>query len=192
MSDLELEAWQKAWHSETEPLPELKKRVQRQSRWWIARTATGVVLLLGIGAFAIWAALLEPSAVRVVWAVGVWITILAGIVHRAWNQRQTWRPSAQTTLAFAELMYRRALAKVRAVHFSVHLVWAYYAFYAVLCVWQGKTLWQSMKADPLVWIGVGAGMLLTGVAYWMWMRWLLRRRNKALEKAKKFLDELQG
>ncbi len=113
-TDTELERWQQEWREHTDPLPELKKKIRRQN--W--QTAAAIVAICACIVLATLAAIHKQSAFFAGSASGMGF---AGIVlggYAWWVKRGAWKPAANTTLAYAELTYKRAQAKVRILRFA--------------------------------------------------------------------------
>ena len=136
--DTELEIWQREWQEQTEPLPDLKKKIRRQNLKTVAAIFAVCVCL----AISTAAALRTRSSFMAGMAVGI---AFAGVFlggYAWWVRRGAWKPTAQTTLAYAELSHRRAVAKAPppASHFT--FCWS------PLCCW------------PLWWDGTGPDFTL--------------------------------
>ena len=105
--------------------------------------------------------------------------VLGGYAWRV--RREAWTPTAQTTLAYAELSYRRAVAKARTLRFSFH-------FLLVATVLLLATLWD----------GTGRGSMREMA--WSWPRWVTesfvlkylgRRKQRVVERTSRLLDDMR-
>jgi len=133
--DTELDVWRREWRAETEPFPALKKKIRRQNlRIAGAIAAIGVCLIVST---------IEAVRTGNAFVAGLATGVgFAGIVQGAyswWVRRGAWRPAAQTTLAYAELAYKRAVATARTTRFSFRFLVIAVALYAGLVVWHWKT-----------------------------------------------------
>jgi Na+/melibiose symporter-like transporter len=191
MEDRELEIWRQEWRDETAPLPEIKKKIERRNRRFLLSNMVAVVGLVAILVFATVVAWRDPRPEKIAWAVGIWVLGFVGSGYRLWVQRGTWRPAAQTTRAFVELSYNRAVAKVRAIRFGFYGILVWVAYYAALAVWKWNVVWPDVKADPGDWALALGGVLLMLAAAFLWLAWLRRRKVVELEEAKKLLEEMK-
>jgi len=96
-----------------------------------------------------------------------------------WVRRGAWKPTAQTTLAFAELCYRRAVAKARTVRFSFYFLLAATAWLAILMGFD----WKGLRARDGI---ILAGLLLELVCF----RRYGQKKKREIEETKKLLDDL--
>jgi hypothetical protein len=174
--DTELESWQQEWREHTEPLPELKKKIKRQNlRTAVRIAAVGIGLVLSTTA-----AWLGRGSFVSGLAAGMWFAsiVMGGYAWRV--RRGAWRPSAQTTLAYAELAYKRALAKARILRFAFYFLLTAAVLFAGFAAWIWKT-----ASDQWLLALVVAGM----VAELILMRYFARRNLREVEKSKKLLDQ---
>ena len=167
--DLELESWRREWSVDTEPLPELKRRVRAQNR----RLALGVLAIACCVAIGTAIALRHPLDSG--WggfAVGLWAASLVGVGYALWVRRGTWEPASPTTGAYLDLLHRRARAEVRKIVFLRRVLLVVLIGYTALLLWKG---WH---------LGVRSALLIAAFALegW-WMRGLERRRRRDLEGA---------
>lgn len=191
MEDRELEIWREEWRSETEPLPEIKSKIKRESRRFVLGNIVAAAAAIAALVFSAMVALRDPSPEKIAWAVGIWVLTFVAGGYRVWNQRGVWRPAAQTTRAFVELSYNRAMAKVRAIRFASYVMLAWIAYYAALTVWRWNVIWPDVKADPGGWALTLGGVLLMLAAAFLWLGWQRRRKIAGLEEAKKILEEMK-
>lgn len=117
--DPELAHLQQEWHRETEPLPLLKRKIRRQN----LRTVAGAVALAVAFAVALTLAVRQPSAFHSGLATGIAVAGVAMGAYVVRTSRGTWTPAAETTRAYADLTYRRALAQGRILRASTLLQW---------------------------------------------------------------------
>jgi len=64
--DTELETWRREWQSETTVPPDLRRRVERQSRWRKVTVAGDILVTVVIGGGVIALAAREPQRFRIV------------------------------------------------------------------------------------------------------------------------------
>lgn len=134
--DTELEIWQREWRERTEPFPMLKRKIRRQN----LRTAAAIAAIVICLAVSIIGAVRTRNSFLAGLATGIGF---AGIVQGGyawWVRRGAWRPAAQTTLAYAELAYKRAVARAKTTRFSFRFIAIVAAVTAGVVAWHWKTL----------------------------------------------------
>lgn len=173
--DLELDAWRQEWSRDTEKLPELRGRIQRQNR----RMRFGLAAILVCVAAATVIALLHPTDGWRGFALGVWGAVLVAGGYTLWVRRGTWEPAALTSQAYVDLLHRRAVAEVRKIVFVrralavVLLGYAAFIFFRLPHRGLRETLIVAAFALELVWI-----RLLEG------------RRRRAAAEAGRLLEDI--
>jgi hypothetical protein len=173
--DTELEAWQREWHLQTGPLPSLKKKILRQNLRTLA-AMLAVCLGLTVSGLLAWR---HRSPFMVGLAAGMSFASLFLGGYAWWVQRGAWKPTAQTTLAYAELSYRRAVAKARTVRFSFYFVLVATGWLAILMGFD----WKGLRARDGI---ILAGLLLELVYF----RRYGQKKKREIEETKKLLDDL--
>ena len=172
--DIEIETWRREWQSQTEPLPKLKRKIQRQN----LRTIAGVVLMCACLAVSTTEALRTRSSFMAGLAAGLWFAGLVLGSYAWWVQRGAWKPAAQTTQGYLELSYKRAVAKARTLRFSFYFLLAAIVVLAPFLLWSWKTL-----------RGIGVLALAALVAELFLFRYLERRKKLEIEETKKLLEQ---
>jgi len=172
--DTELDVWRREWREDTEPFPALKRKIRRQN-------------LRIAGAIAAIAVCLIISTIEAIrtgndFVAGLAVGIgFAGVVQGAyswWVRRGAWRPAAQTTLAYAELAYKRAIATARTTRFSFRFLVIVVALYAGLVVWHWKTF------ALFHWL-----ILVAMIAELFLLDYNRRRAQRGLEESKKLFEQ---
>ena len=167
-ADVELESWRREWSVDTEPLPELKRRVRAQDRRMgraavvaAACLAAGTALAIGHPFGSGWGG----------FAVGLWASSAIGFGWAFWVRRGTWKPEAETTGAYVDLLHRRAIATVRKLVFLRRAALVTLVGYGVFLAWTRHfSLWS--------------GAIVAGLAFEsLWMRALEGRRRRDVEAA---------
>lgn len=188
--DRELELWKEEWRAETRPLPELKKRVRQRTLRMIAVNVAALGMLVWCLVFPARTAMRDPSQQNIVSAAGECFIALLASAFVVWSQIGVWRPEAQNTRSYAELLYKRALSDVQAVRFAFYLFWT--AAFVVACTqWIFMPKWQVVRAHPAQHFARLGFDLLLFLGMWMFLIWNKRRKLKQLEEAKGFLEELE-
>jgi hypothetical protein len=171
--DIELDAWREDWHSHTEVLPDLKKKIARQNRRMVG---TFFVLCLCLGSVTTEAVRTRSSFVCGV-AVGLWFASIAVGGYTYWVRRGAWRPAAQTTRAYLELSYKRATAKKRTIRFAFFFLLVTIVPYGIFCV-------SHWKATARLAVPTLAGMALELAL----LKHLERRKASEVAETKRLLD----
>ena len=116
--DTELEAWRRQWQSETTVPVDLRRMVERQSRWMKAHLASQVLVTITIGGATAGWAVRAPQPHIVLLAIWTWVLIVAAWTFSLRVSRGTWSPSTQNTAAFIDLSVRRCRARLAAIRFA--------------------------------------------------------------------------
>ena len=176
--DTELESWKQEWREPSGALPDaklddLKRKIKKQDR----RTAIAIVTVcvcLAISTFAAWrlrTAFLEGLA------SGIWFASLT-VGAYAWSvKRGTWKPTAETTAAYIELSYKRAVARARTARFIFWMIVVATILYGCFLVWDWK------GASPRF-ISIFAAM----VAETFWLYAVARKGKRAVETTRKLME----
>lgn len=174
-TDTELEVWQGEWRQQTEPLPELKRKIKRQNlRTWLAVAAIAVCLL-----FSTTEALRGRGSFMAGLASGLWFASLLLGGYGWWVRRGSWRPTAQTTRAYVELTYKRAVARGRILRFALYFLLTATILYAGFAAWNWKA--SSEKWLPAL---VLAGMVIELFV----LRHCGRRQRQEIEKTRGLME----
>jgi len=183
--DLELEAWQREWRRETEPLPELKRKIKRQN----LRSLASVIVMCVCLAVSTAEAWRNRSSLMAGFAIGLWLSSLLLGSYTWWVRRGTWKPAAQTTRAYAELSYRRTVAKIRTIRFSIYFLVA-----TIIC-FVGVVTRESLLFSETMSHSLGrrleAAILLAMALELLFFRWWGRRKKRELEETKKSVDAMK-
>jgi TRAP-type C4-dicarboxylate transport system permease large subunit len=130
-TDLELQTWRSDWVAQTEPLPALKKKILRQN----LQMAGAVVAIAASLLIATVMALRTRSPFMAGLAAGIGFASLTLGSYAWWVRRGAWKPAGQTTMAYLELSYKRAVARARTLRFSFYLLLIAALFYAGFLAW---------------------------------------------------------
>jgi hypothetical protein len=171
--DTELDTWRQAWQSQTEPLPDLKKKIKRQNLRMIGALVLIIVCLMFSTALA------HRSSFMAGLAAGMWVASLGMGAYNLWVRRGAWKPTAQTTLAYAELSYKRAIAKAKTIRFAFYFLLGATALYGAFLVWRWKPL-SKIEAPVL------AGMAVELVFF----QYLARRQRREIEASRSLMQRV--
>jgi hypothetical protein len=132
--DTELTTWQQEWREQTEPLPDYRKKIRRQDRRTMIAIALACICMV-LSAIAVWR---MHTAFYSGLAIGLWFSCLTMGAY-AWRvKRGTWKPALQTTAAYIELCYKRAVAKERIARFAFRFLLTAVILYGFFAAWNWK------------------------------------------------------
>jgi TRAP-type C4-dicarboxylate transport system permease large subunit len=176
--DTELESWKQEWRAHSDPMPDaelpvLKKKIKRQDqRAALAIAATGVCLILST--FAAWK-LRTPFLSGL--ASGIWFGSLTMGAY-AWSVRRgAWKPAAETTTAYAELSYKRAIARERTARFAFWLLLVATVLYGGFLAWDGKGTSARFVA-----------IFVAMTAETFWLHTIARRKKREIETTRRLVE----
>ncbi len=173
--DTELEAWRQEWLEHTDPLPELKKKIGRQN----LRTAAAILAIGLCLAVSTIEALRLHSSFLAGAATGISLVSIFVGGYAWWVRRGAWKPAAQTTAAYAELCYKRAVAKARTVRFSFYFLLAT----VIPIVAFSAFHWRTLRPFE--------GVILAAlVAELFWLKHFERRKRQEIEETKKLVESV--
>lgn len=175
-TDTELQTWQQEWRDHTEPLPEWKRKIRRQNLW----TAAAIVALCLCLAFATLWAWRSRTSFAIGFAVGLWVASTVAGSYAWWVRRGAWRPTAQTTLAYMELLHRRAVAKARQLRFSFYFLLLAILGFAGFMAWD----WKGIKVRDVAIVAALAMELF-------FFRHYGQRKRREIEETKKLIEEMK-
>lgn len=173
-TDLELESWKREWREPVEePLPDFRAKIRRQDRRTTFVLVLGAVCLIG-SLVAVWQV---RTAFWSGLAAGLWFStaVLGAYVWRM--RRGTWRPASQTTQAYIDLCYRRAIAKERIARFAVVFLGIAVVAYGIF------VLWNHEHISPL-----SVVILAALAAESFFLRAVARRKRREIKATEKFLQ----
>jgi len=119
--DTELDAWRREWQSQTTILADLRRQVERQSRWLKIGIAADILVTVAIGGGVIALAARWPQPDFVVLAVATWMFIAVAWAFGLAINRGNWSPAAMDTAAFVDLSIRRCRARLASAWFGACL-----------------------------------------------------------------------
>lgn len=175
-NDTELEIWRQEWRDQTEPLPELRKKIKRQN----LRTAA-VIIAIGVClAVSTLVALKTRSPFMAGLAAGIAFASVFMGGYAWWVRRGAWKPTAQTTLAYAELVHRRAIARARIVRFAFYFLLIATVLLAGFVAWN----WKNFHARD--------GVIIAAMTVELFfMKHFGERKQREIEATRKLIDDLK-
>src|SRR5450631_2864734 len=109
------------WRQQSSPLPDLRARVERESRTLRMLVAADILVTIVIGGGVTgWAVFSRQSNV-IVLAAATWLFVVVAWAFGIINRAKNWAPSAADTAAFLDLSIRRCRASISMVYFGVAL-----------------------------------------------------------------------
>lgn len=189
--DPELKTWQRQWQTREVIPPDLRLRVERETRS-LRRQRYGriaVTVLMGGGA-AGWA-FVSPRPMTVALAIGVWFFIAVAWVISHGLTRDILTPSADTTTAFLDLSIRRRRRQLQGLVAQAVL---YVTIVAFDLVWIYHYQVETRPIDPKAFLTSGIMLVMWAalavpVAIGVWYRGRLRNELERLLSVRKQLDE---
>jgi hypothetical protein len=111
-------------------------------------------------------------------AAGLWFSsvFLGSYIWRV--RRGTWKPAAQTTLAYLELSYARAIARFRTIRFTFYFLFLVTVLGGALAAWY----WRSLSLREAA---IGAALVMELAL----SRYLGQRKKREIDETKKLLDQ---
>ena len=176
--DTELDVWRREWQSETAVPADLRRRVERQSRWLRIGIAADILVTVLIGGGVLVLAARSPLPDMLLLAAVTWSFIAAAWAFRLTITRGLWSPSAVNTAAFVDLSIKRCRAQLAATLFGAGL----FVCEMVFCL--GWIYRHSAPRPPLVaWLfGSITNILvwLFSLAFFAFLAWYRRKKRAEL------------
>ena len=176
--DTELDVWRREWQSETAVPTDLRRRVERQTRWMRIGLAADIAVTVLIGGGVLALTLRSPQPDMPVLAAATWTFIALAWAFRLTVHRGIWSPAAMDTAAFVDLLIRRCRVQLAATLFGAGL----FACEITFCM-----AWVHRHSAPrvplLAWLfgSVFNGMVwVVTVAFLGFMVWYRRRKRAEL------------
>lgn len=116
--DTELDTWRQQWQSDATVPLELRRKVERQSRFLKMNLIAEILVTILIGGAITGWAVRSWDAGIILLSVGTWVFIAIAWTFGLIVNRGNWSPSAQNTSAFIELSVRRCRGSLAAVWFG--------------------------------------------------------------------------
>ena len=176
--DTELETWRREWQSETAVPPDLRRRVERQSRWLQIGIAGEILVTVVIGGGVIALAARSPKPDMLVLAAATWFFIAIAWAFRLTITRGLWSPAAIDTAAFVDLSVRRCRAQLKATVFGAGLFVCEMAF-CLGWIYRHK----APRAPLLPWLfdsWINGLVWLFSAAFVVFLVWYRRKKRAEL------------
>jgi len=178
--DAELEVWRRQWQSGTTVPLDLRRKVERQSRFMKIGLIGNLLVTITIGGATTGWAIRSPQLDIVLLAVATWVFIATAWTFTLTVNRGKWSPSAQDTAAFVELSVRRCRGRLAAVWFAAGLFLIQIVF---LLGWVYNYS-PEHRTPLLTWLFFGSVPIdivwLCTVAFFGFLVWYRRRKRSEL------------
>jgi hypothetical protein len=176
--DAELETWRREWQSETPVPADLRRRVERQSRWLKIGIAADILVTVAIGGGVTALAARAPRQEMLLLAAATWTFVAAAWAFRIATTRGLWAPAAIDTAAFVDLSVRRCRAQLQATVFGAALYVCELAF----CMgWIYRHVAPRPPLLPWLFGSVFNGLVwLASLAFFVSLAWYRRKKRTEL------------
>jgi hypothetical protein len=114
-ADVELESWRRHWQAAGPVPPDLKVRVERETRRMRRFVVTEVIVTIVFGGGSVAWVVLSYRTDALVLAIGIWAFIAAAWTMSFLLRRDAWAPAALSTAAFLDLLILRCRRRREAV-----------------------------------------------------------------------------
>jgi hypothetical protein len=177
--DNELETWRREWQSETAVPANLRRRVERQSRWLKIGIAADILVTVVIGGGVAALAVRAPQRDMVLLASVTWTFIAVAWAFRLAITRGLWSPAAIDTASFVDLSIKRCRAQLKATAFGAGLFVCEMAFYLG---WVYR--YSAPRAPLLSWLFRGSLMNTLvwplSLVFFVLLAWYRRKKRNEL------------
>jgi hypothetical protein len=115
MNDVELELWRAQWQTAAPPPPDLRDRVERETRMMRRFVVGEIVVTLVFGGGSVTWAVLSRRTDAMLLALGVWVFIAVAWTISFLLRRDAWSPVTLSTAAFLDLSILRCRRRREAI-----------------------------------------------------------------------------
>ena len=178
--DTELEAWRQQWQSGATVPVDLRRKVERQSRFMKIALIGDILVTITIGGATTGWAVRSPQPEIVLLSVATWIFIATAWAFSLTVNRGNWSPSAQDTAAFVDLSVRRCRSRLAAVWFAAGL-FLFQTVFVLSWVYRNS---PGHRQPLLTWLLFGSipidTVWLCTLAFFGFLVWFRRRKRAEL------------
>ena len=114
-ADVELESWRRSWRAGAAAVPDLRERVERETRMMRRFVIAEVIITVVFCGGTLGWTLLSRRTDALVLAIGVWFFTAAAWVMSYLLRRDAWAPATLTTSAFLDLSILRCRRRREAI-----------------------------------------------------------------------------
>src|ERR1700733_13890509 len=180
--DTELETWRRQWQSGTTVPLDLRRKVERQSRFMKIALIGDILVTITMGGATTGWAIRSPQPEIVLLAVATWVFIATAWTFTLTVNRGNWSPSVQDTAAFVDLSVRRCRGRLAAVWFAAGL----FLFQMAFCLVWVHNYSPEHRAPLLLWLFSGSLPVdivwLCTAAFFGFLVWHARRKRAELAR----------
>jgi hypothetical protein len=178
--DTELEVWRQHWQSgPTVPL-DLRRKVERQSRFMKIALICDILVTIAIGGGITGWAVRSARPEIVLLAVATWALIATGWTFTLTVNRGNWSPSADDTSVFVDLSVRRCRGRLAAVWFAAGV----FVFQVVFILGWVYRYSPAHRTPLLTWLFFSSPPIdivwLCTVVFFGFLVWYRRRKSAEL------------
>jgi hypothetical protein len=174
--DTELEVWREQWQSDTVVPVDLRRKVERQSRFMKIALMADILVTITIGGATAGWAVRSPQPEILLLAVATWVFIVTAWTFSLRANRGNWVPSAQDTAAFIDLSVRRCHSRLAAVWFAAGL-FVFQIVFVLSWVYRNS---PAHRQPLLTWLLFGSVPIdlvwLCTLAFFSFLVWYRRRK----------------
>ena len=195
--DTELTGWRQEWQSDNVGPPDLRARVERQSRFMKLGLAADVLVTVVMGGGTTALAIRSTQSDWVLLAAATWLFLAVAWAFGIAINRGNWSPAAMDTATFLDLSVKRCRARLATVRFGLGLFVCELVF-GLAWVYRHSDrqpavlpwLFFSSPAMDFVWLFT---LAFCGFLLWYWRRkhaemaWLLNLRDEDVPSRKPLL-----
>lgn len=176
--DLELDAWREEWQREAAAAPDLRRKVERQTRLMRVMRASEILVTMAFGGGTIVWAVRSGQASVFVLAGLTWLSIAMAWAFSLANTRGLWSPAAESHSEFLRLSIHRCQAQIRATLFAA-VLYCFNVAFTLAWVYQNQPI-RPLGAFLLSWsvCVVWAVTLL----FFGWLVWHRRAKQRELAR----------
>jgi hypothetical protein len=178
--DTELEIWRRHWQSDSTVPLDLRKKVERQSRYMRILLAADILVTITMGGATAGWAIRTPQPNIILLSVWTWFLIAVAWAFALRVNRGNWSPSAEDAAVFVDLSVRRCRAKLAGIRFAAGFFLVQMAF---VLGWVYNN--SPARSMPLLrWLFFSSfpidAVWLCTVAFFGFLIWLRRRKLSEL------------
>lgn len=179
-SDTELDTWRRQWQTDDVIPPDLRQRVERETRNLRRAVYAEIAVTAVMGGGVVAWALVSQRPIVLALAIGVWFFIAVAWVISIGLSRDVLKPSATTTTAFLDISIRRCRHRLRALMAQALL---YVLILAFDLVWIYHYEAETRPRDPWAFLTSGGVLVVWPVTAMLVAAavWYRRRLHRELQ-----------
>ncbi len=186
--DLELDAWREEWLRETAVPPDLRRKVERHSRWMRFMRLNEILITVVFGGGTVLWAVRVARADVFVFAALTWISLGMAWAFSLRNVRGLWSPAAESHAEFLQLSIRRCQAQIKSTLFA-SILYLFNLTFTLTWVYRIQAV-PPLGAFLRSWrvCVVGAVTLI----FFGWLVWYRRAKQSELVRLLELQKELES